>query len=81
MAENGNRTIHEWLRHIDETNSRDHRAIIEKLDNKVDQERCDRREDRLEALEDKHQNLAVKVAGIAGGISIVIGIAGWIFGG
>jgi len=81
MPDNNNRTTNEWLQTIHSENERAHFEILARLEGKVDQEACNRREDRLTKLEDKHSNLALKVAGIAGGISTVIGLAGWIIGG
>lgn len=73
---NGNRTIHEWLRHID--GKLDH--IRDKLDAKTDKGDHDRLENRVDGIDQKHHNLSIKVAGIAGGISLVIILAGWLIG-
>ena len=68
--ENGNRTIHEWMRHIDGKLDRIH----DKLDDKTDKEEHAKLEKRVD-------NLALKVAGIAGGISVLISLAGWLVSG
>ena len=68
----------EWFRHLDS-------KLDKALDKKSDKEDCakdtQRHETRIDRLDDKHSHLAVKVAGIAGGISLLVGIAGWVFGG
>ena len=53
--------------------------IENKFDHKTDKEDHRTLTGRVEGLETKHQNLAVKVAGIAGGISTVLTLLGWLF--
>ena len=74
---NGNRTIHEYLRHIDTKLDRLH----DKLDAKVDKTDHVRLKDRVGSVENKVQFQEVKTAGIAGAMSV---LAIWIknfFGG
>ena len=75
---NGYRTTSDWLIHID----RKLTAIDSKLDTKTDKHDHQRLEDRVEAVETKTNNLAVKQAGIAGSMSVVaLWLKSHLFGG
>jgi hypothetical protein len=83
-SSNGNRTIHEWMMHIDNKltdiyNKLDNKAdksVTDKIDVKVDKTELDKLEldfhTRLIKIEDKTNNLAIKQAGISGGIAALI---------
>jgi len=68
------RTINDWMLRLDEKLDR----IADKLDSKTDKSAHDKLEERLEKVEDKHHNLALKVGGIAATITTLLTIAGWI---
>ena len=66
--QNNNGTFLQWLIRIDQRLE----GIEAKLDRKVDKTEHLHLVTRIDSIEDKVQGIAIKIAGIAGGVSVVI---------
>lgn len=72
--QNGQRTTHDWLQIIHQENETAHRALAEKLDTKADKDDLQRVGERVTRVEDKTNNLTVKVGSIA---ALMTGVGVW----
>ncbi len=62
---NGNRTIHEWMMHIDSKIDTKTDDILAKLDTKADTADLNR-------VEERTHNMAVKQGTISGGMAVIV---------
>jgi hypothetical protein len=88
MPDNGNRTVHDWMMHIDtkldnqfHADNEAHAKIADKLDSKVSRGEFEEHEQqdthRFELLDAKIDSLSKKVYMILGGLALLEVLIGW----
>jgi len=79
--DNNNRTTNEWLRVIHTENEKSHRFLAEQLSKKADKEDIDKLEDRVDRVETKAHNQAIKLTSIATTVALMVtGAVLWVKG-
>ena len=63
----------DWIRHLNSRFDEHQRWLLEQLNYKADKEDVDKLESKIEKVENRTNKLAVKQAGIAGSVAIVLG--------
>lgn len=75
QSPNGDSSVHEWLMHIDGKITEMHGDLRDKLDTKASKEDLEEVEEKVEAVDKRTSKIELKMAGIAGAISVgVLGL-------